>query len=91
MMREFDQFKSILEIFEVKAQSKLIEHPDDAKLRRFKDKWLFLVTVGVIIFSFVGWILFIVLRPDSPQLSIVLNGGFGLVMALAGYYIGGRS
>lgn len=90
MMGEFDQFKSILEIFEVKAQSKAIEHPDDARLRRFKDKWLFIVTIILIIFSFIGWGFFIALRPDSPQLGIVLNGGFGLLMALAGYYVRGK-
>ena len=91
MIKDLDQFKSILEIFEVKAQSKMIEHPDDARLRRFKDKWLFITTLVLILFSFVGWGLFITLRPDSPQLNIVLNGGFGLVMALSGYYVRGKS
>jgi hypothetical protein len=86
-MREFEQFKSLLEIMDVKAQSRVTEHEDDAKLRRFKDKWLFMMTMIVILFSFAGWILFIAMRPDSPHLALVLNGGFGLVMGLCGYYV----
>lgn len=90
-MKEFEQLKSILEIFEVKAHSKVIEHQDDARLRRFKDKWLFLITLLLIVFSFIGWILFIFFRPDSPHLALVLNAGFGLVMGLCGYYVRGRN
>lgn len=90
-MNEPSQIKMLLEHFEVKAQSRINEHEDDAKLRRFKDKWLFMVTMLVILFSFSGWLLFIAFRPDSPHLALVLNGGFGLVMGLCGYYVRART
>ncbi len=85
-----NDLKILLEVIDVKAQSKITEDPNDANLRRFKDKWLFIITLMLILLSFIGWILFITLRPDSPQLSIVLNAGFGLLMALVGYYVRGK-
>jgi hypothetical protein len=83
--------KFLFDVIDVKAQSKSMEDPRDANLRRFKDKWLFITTLILILFSFIGWGFFIALRPDSPQLGIVLNGGFGLIMALSGYYVRGKS
>lgn len=88
---DVQDLKFLFEVIDVKAQSKSTEDPNDANLRRFKDKWLFIVTLILILFSFIGWGFFIALRPDSPQLGIVLNGGFGLVMALAGYYVRGKN
>lgn len=89
-MKDFDRFELLLEKFEVKAHTKIIENIEDANLRRFKDKWLFITTIILILFSFICWILFVVLRPDSPHINIVLNSGFGLVMALCGYYVKGK-
>ena|SRR3990167_3809896 len=144
---DVQDLKFLFEVIDVKAQSKSTEDPHDANLRRFKDKWLFIITrlyeffknahnindvakiqaknlrntdesrypfaqlvdpvvkprgfgdffikssitLILIFFSFIGWGFFIALRPDSPQLGIVINGGFGLVMALAGYYVRGKS
>jgi len=86
-MKDFEQFKAILDVIEVKAQTRIAENEDDAKLRRFKDKWMFMVTLIVIVVSLAAWILFIALHPDSPHLPIVFNAAFGLVMGLCGYYV----
>ncbi len=51
----------------IKIESVHDEHQDDALLRRFKDKWLFLVTLFLIIGAFIGLVLFVVFYPDSPQ------------------------
>lgn len=75
----------------IKIESVDDEHQDDALLRRFKDKWLFLVTLLLILGLFIGLTLFVVFRPDSPQASLAINSGAGLVMALAGYYVRGKS
>lgn len=87
---DFRDLKVLFEAIDVKAQTKFTEDPMDANLRRFKDKWLFITTLILILFSFIGWGIFIASRPDSPYLGIVLNGGFGLVMALSGYYVRGK-
>lgn len=75
----------------IKIESVHDEHEDDASLRRFKDKWLFLITLLLILGAFIGLVLFVVLRPDSPQAGIAINSGMGLVMALAGYYVRGKN
>jgi len=67
------------------------ENPKDADLRRFKDKLLFILTFIIIVLSFIGWIVFIILRPDSPLLGNVITGEFGLLMALIGYYVRGKN
>ncbi|MBA2710470.1 MAG: hypothetical protein H0U57_07765 [Tatlockia sp.] len=75
----------------IKIESIHDEHEDDALLRRFKDKWLFLVTLFLIIAAFTGLVFFIALRPNSPQIGIAMSSGMGLVMALAGYYVRGKN
>ncbi|MBA2653294.1 MAG: hypothetical protein H0U73_13675 [Tatlockia sp.] len=60
-------------------------------MRRFKDKWLFLVTLFLILSAFIGLLLFIVFRPGSPYIGIAMSSGMGLVMALAGYYVRGKN
>ena len=72
---------------DVHIKSTRNENPKDADLRRFKEKWLFIATLVLIVISFIGWGWFIVFHPESPHLGIVLNGGFGLLMALIGYYV----
>lgn len=74
--------------YQIKINSENFEDPNDADLRRFKDKWLFIVTMILIMFSFIGWFMFIALNPDSRYLGNVINAGFGLLMALVGYYVG---
>ena len=75
----------------IKIESIHDEHQDDALLRRFKDKWLFLITLFLILGAFIGLVLFVILRPDSPQIGMVISSGMSLVMALAGYYVGGKN
>ncbi|MGC1181379.1 hypothetical protein [Legionella sp.] len=75
----------------IKIESIHDEQQDDALLRRFKDKWLFLVTLFLILGAFIGLVSFVVFRPDSPQAGIAINSGMGLVMALAGYYVRGKN
>lgn len=75
----------------IKIESIHDEHQEDALLRRFKDKWLFLVTLILILSAFIGLVLFVIFHPDSPQAGIAINSGMGLVMALAGYYVRGKN
>ena len=83
--------KLLFEVIDVKAQSKTNEHPEDAKLRRFKDKWLFIATLIAIAIVFGTCIGFLLLKQDSPYTGIAMNGVIGLAMALVGYYVRGRA
>lgn len=81
-----DDFKQLLSHLDIKAESKKpTEDPHDAKLRRFKDQWLFIATV------FGTCIGFLLLKQDSQYTGIALNGIIGLAMALAGYYVRGKT
>ena len=79
------------EKFRLKIESKEHEDPNDAKLRRFKDKWLFIATLIAIGIVFAACIGFLLLKQDSPYTGVALNGVIGLAMALAGYYVRGKS
>jgi hypothetical protein len=87
-----DDFKHLLSHLDIKAESKKpSEDPHDAKLRRFKDKWLFIATLIAIAIVFGTCIGFLLLKQDSPYTGIALNGVIGLAMALAGYYVRGKT
>ena len=87
-----DDFKHLLSHLDVKAESKKpSEDPHDAKLRRFKDKWLFVATLVAIMIVFLTCLGFLTLQQNSPYTGIALNGVIGLGMALAGYYVRGKS
>jgi len=79
------------EDYNLSLSSKQKEDPEDARLRRFKDKLLFIVTIIAISIVFCVCITFLILRPDSSYSGIALNGIIGLTMALAGYYVRGTS
>lgn len=79
------------EKFKVKIESKEQEDPEDARLRRFKDRWLFIATLIAIGIVFVVCICFLLLKQDSRYTGIALNGVIGLAMALAGYYVRGKA
>lgn len=79
------------EKFDVQIKSRGKEEPEDAHLRRFKDKWLFIATLIAIAIAFVTCIGFLLLKQGSPYAGIALNGVIGLAMALAGYYVRGRA
>ena len=84
-----DDFKHLLSHLDIKAESKKpSEDPHDAKLRRFKDKWLFIATLIGIAIVFGTCIGFLLLKQDSQY---TLNGVIGLALALAGYYVRGKA
>ncbi len=66
------------------------ESLEDARLRRFKEKWLFVATLVALAVVFGVCISFLALKPDSSYTGIALNGVIGLAMALAGYYVRGK-
>lgn len=66
------------------------EPQEDANLRRFKDKWLFIATLISFAIMFCICIGFLILEPNSSYIGIVLNGIIGLTLALAGYYVRGK-
>jgi hypothetical protein len=76
--------------YKLRIESIHDEHEDDARLRRFKEKWLFIATLIIITLAFLGGGYFIFTRTNSPYLSQVITGEVGLVMALSGYYVRGK-
>jgi len=85
-----DDISVILQHMNLKLESKRpTEDIQDADLRRFKDKWLFVVTLVAIALVFSVCTGFIIVNPNSSHAGIALNGIIGLTMALAGYYIRG--
>lgn len=78
------------EHFDLHISSRGKETLEDAKLRRFKDKWLFIATLLAIACVFVICIVFFLLVKNSPHTGIALNGVIGLGMALSGYYVRGK-
>lgn len=87
-----DDIKILFEHTDITIQSKRIpEEPEDANLRRFKDKWLFITTLILIILSGYTCILFIIMNHWNSSSGIALNGIIGLTMALGGYYVRGRN
>lgn len=78
------------EKFDVQIKSRGKEEPQDAHLRRFKDKWLFIATLIAITIVFCICIGVLIFKQDSPSTAIALNGVIGLTLALAGYYVRGK-
>lgn len=68
------------------------EKMEDAVLRRFKEKWLFILTIFIIIgmFFICGFFVFLSYKDNSPYTGIALNGVIGIALALAGYYVRGK-
>ncbi len=82
----------VLQHMNLKLESKVPgEHPEDGKLRRFKDKWLFIATLISMTVVLCVCISFIIIKPDSTYTGVALNGVIGLTMALAGYYVRGKA
>lgn len=90
---KIEDIGKILSEFHVKAESKINEDPNDATLRRFKEKWLFIITQLLLISVFVICIIFtfITFKNNSPYTGIALNGVIGIGLAMAGYYVRGRN
>lgn len=83
--------KFLFDSFEVKAQSKIFEHPEDANHRRFKDKWLLIITSALLLFTFLFITIFVLLNPASSNSGIAINALTGIVMGISGYYVRGKS
>lgn len=83
--------QEIAKHLDVHIKSKFKETLPDAKLRRFKEKWLFIATLVALTIVFSVCIAFLALRPESAYTGIALNGIIGLAMALAGYYVRGKN
>ncbi len=89
---KIDDIGIVLQHMNLKLESKAPgEHPEDGKLRRFKDKWLFITTLISIAVVLGVCISFLILKPDSIYTGVALNGVIGLTMALAGYYVRGKT
>lgn len=87
---KIDDIDIILQHMNLKFESKQpAEDPQDAKLRRFKEKWLFITTLVALAIVFGVCIFIIVLKPT--HMGIALNGIIGLTMGLAGYYVRGKT
>jgi hypothetical protein len=69
------------------------EKAEDAKLRRFKERWLFITTLFVVMGMFVvcGAFVFLTFNDNSEYTGIALNGVIAIALALAGYYVRGKS
>ncbi len=82
----------VLQHMNLKFESKVpAEDPEDGKLRRFKDKWLFIATLLALAMVFSVCISFLIFKSDTVYTGIALNGVIGLAMALAGYYVRGKT
>lgn len=63
------------------------EKNEDAALRRFKDKLLFIATLLIIVSVMLFSMGYVILKPDSTTVGLAFNGLFGLTMLLAGYSV----
>lgn len=76
--------------FDVKAQTKHTEDPEEGKHRRKKDMLLlYLLTSGIII-TYLICAFAILFKGTTPLASVALNGVIGLTSAMAGYYVRGQ-
>jgi len=83
--------EKVAEHFHITIEPKKNEDPADANLRRFKDKWLFIATLIAVMLMFAICLFLLITKPNSPYSGTALNGVIGLTMALAGYYVRGRT
>lgn len=79
--------KVLLEVIDVKAQSKSNEDPHDANLRRWKEKCSFITVMVCLIGLLIGLALYVFFRPDSKNEGIALSGAISIVMGMSGYYL----
>lgn len=85
-----DDLNMLLTHFTLTAKSKSApENTEDAKLRRFKDKWLFIATLIILFIVLATCILFLIFNRDSPQAGVALSSAASIASALAGYYVRG--
>jgi hypothetical protein len=90
-MNDINNLKDFLNQFNFTAEFKNLEAHEDARLRRFKDKWLFIMTLIALGLMFFTCIAFLLLKNDSSYTGTALNGIIGLTIALCGYYVRGKT
>ena len=88
-MSDFN-IKEIIQFMDINIKSKQIESDEDAKLRRFKDKNLFIASLIVLALVFIICIVFLIFNKNSVYEGIALNGVIGLALGLVGYYVRGN-
>lgn len=86
-----DDIKLLFEKFDVRANSKILESSDDAKHRRFKDKWLLVITSILLYFIFILLSIFILLNPNNGHVGLAINALTGIGMGVFGYYMRGKN
>jgi len=86
-----DDISLLLAHIDITASPKRVEDPEDAKLRRFKDKGLFLATMSAvaILFSVSIWV--VIFQNDSPKGTLAMNSLVALTTALIAYYVRGKN
>lgn len=89
-MKSFE-LQDLVQDFNISIYSKKPEDPEDAALRRFKDRILFIATMIAFAIMYAVCILFMTLQPNSQYIGGALNGVTGLTLALAGYYVRGKT
>jgi hypothetical protein len=73
---------------EVVIKKSKTENSEDAKLRRFKEKYVFMIGLAVICVFFLICVYFVF---QSPSNSIAMSSAFGIVMGFSGYILRGKT
>ena len=68
--------------FNLSLTPKHVEDPEDAKQRRFKDKWLFIATLIALAIMYLICIYILIIKEASPYTGTALNGVIGLTLAI---------
>lgn len=84
-------FRTLKKDFHVAIMSKNPEDPEDAKHRRFKDKWLFISTLIALAIIYSISIFILIWRDNSVLWNVTLNGIIGITLMLSGYYVRGKN
>ena len=73
---------------EISIKKIRIEHNDDAKLRRFKEKYTFMVGLILIASFFMICVYFIFREPTN---TIAMSSAFAIASGFAGYILRGKN
>lgn len=86
-LNEFTELFSHSEVgFAISKQKP--ENPDDAKLRRFKEKWTFVTGCGALVILFLTCV-YLAVTSTNNQLAI--NTAFSIASGFAGYMLRGKN
>lgn len=85
-----DDLEKLFSHIEIQAVSKKVENHEDACLRRFREKWLFIATLLALGVVFLIGLYCAIFDRNSPQSPIAINGMIALATGLAGYFVRGK-